>query len=130
MPRTNETLLKRAKAMRSDMTQPERELWIALRAKRFSGVKFSRQVVIDRYIVDFVARTSRLIIEVDGDTHAGNEARDDRRTAWLEQRGYRVLRFTNSDVMGNLESVLNHIGDALLTAPLPTLSPEGRGLLS
>ena len=96
--------------MRSEMPQPERELWIALRAKRFAGVKFSRQVVIGPYIVDFVARSSHLIIEVDGDSHAGDGAHDARRSAWLEQQGYRVIRFNNSDVIGNLESVLGMIG--------------------
>jgi very-short-patch-repair endonuclease len=119
VPRTDEVLLKRAKAMRSELTQPERELWTALRAKRFENVKFSRQVVIGPYIVDFVARLRKLVIELDGDTHAGNERRDARRTAWLEQQGYRVIRFNNSDVMSNVEGVLQAIGDALGTAPLP-----------
>nr|WP_088368180.1 endonuclease domain-containing protein [Sphingomonas dokdonensis] len=111
--------------MRSAMTQPERELWTALRSKRFAGVKFSRQVVIGRYIVDFVARFRCLIIEVDGDTHAGDEARDAVRSRWLEQRGYRVIRFTNADVMTNLDGVLQMIAVALTTIPLPDPLPEG-----
>jgi very-short-patch-repair endonuclease len=128
VPKTDEALLARAKAMRSEMTQPERELWTALRAKRFADTKFSRQVVIAPYIADFVARTHKLVIELDGDTHAGNEQRDARRTAWLEEQGYRVIRFNNTDVMGNLEGVLLSFEAALATAPLPTLSPKGRGL--
>ncbi len=127
MPRTDETLLKRAKAMRSEMTQPERELWIALRAKRHDGVKFSRQVVIGQFIADFVARSRKLVIELDGDTHTDHQ-RDASRTSLLERQGYRVLRFGNPDVMQNLEGVLIAIDAALATAPLPTLSPEGRGL--
>ncbi|MCP3734360.1 endonuclease domain-containing protein [Sphingomonas sp. RP10(2022)] len=106
------------------MTQPERELWTALRAKRFGGVKFSRQVVIGPFIADFVARSAKLIVEVDGDTHS-DQARDGRRTAWLHQRGYRVIRFGNTDVMDNLEGVLGVIGDALGTAPLPNPLPSG-----
>jgi very-short-patch-repair endonuclease len=66
--------------MGGEMTQPERELWIARRGKRFSGVKFARQVVIGRYIADLVARSHDIIIEVDGDTHS-DEARDAARTA-------------------------------------------------
>ena len=127
MPKTNEELLKRAKAMRTEMTQPERELWTALRAKRFNGVKFSRQVVIGPFIADFVARSRKLVIEVDGNTHI-DAARDDRRTRYLETQGYDVIRFANPDVVGNLEGVLTTIEVALAAAPLPTLSPMGRGL--
>ena len=127
MPRTDETLLKRAKAMRSEMTQPERELWITLRAKRHDGVKFSRQVVIGSFIADFAARSRKLVVELDGDTHT-DQARDASRTAILEQQGYRVIRFGNADVMRSLEGVLTVIDAALATTPLPTLSPEGRGL--
>lgn len=125
MPQTDKMLLARAKAMRSEQTQPERELWIALRAKRFAEVKFSRQVVIGPFIADFAARSRKLVIELDGDTHAGNEDRDARRTAWLERQGYRVIRFNNSDVMGNLEAVLDMIKAALATAPLPNPLPGG-----
>ncbi|MBW6522829.1 endonuclease domain-containing protein [Sphingomonas sp. RHCKR47] len=119
--------LRRAKAMRSEMTQPERELWTALRAHRFNGVKFSRQVVVGPYILDFAARSRKLVIEVDGDSHAGNEARDERRTAWLEEQGYHVIRFSNADVMRNMEGVLFVVEEALRAAPLPTLSPQGEG---
>jgi very-short-patch-repair endonuclease len=114
--------------MRAEMTPPERELWFALRAKRFADVKFARQVVIGPYIVDFVARSRKLIIEVDGDSHGVQERYDARRTAWLEEQGYRVIRFTNSDVLTNLEGVLYMVANSLVAAPLPTLSPEGRGL--
>ena len=127
MPQTDPQLLDRARRMRREMTQPERELWTALRAKRFAGVKFTRQVVIGRNIADFVARSLDLVIEVDGDTHADPE-RDRRRTAWLVARGYRIVRVHNADVMSNLEGVLRVIEAALDTPPLPTLSPRGRGL--
>ena len=113
--------------MRRDMTDPETRLWLALRAKRLNGIKFVRQPVRGRAIPDFVARSHKLVIEVDGDTHAGNEAYDARRTAVLERDGYRVLRFTNADVMTNLDGVLQVIVSTT-TAPLPTLSAEGRGL--
>jgi very-short-patch-repair endonuclease len=66
-----------------------------------------------------------LVIEVDGDTHAVQGAYDAHRTALLESRGYRVLRFTNQDVATNLDAVLMTIGEALGLPLSPTLSPEG-----
>ncbi|MGQ0660577.1 endonuclease domain-containing protein [Sphingosinicella sp.] len=111
-------LLERAKKMRRELTGPELKLWLELRAKRFEGAKFRRQVVIGRYIVDFACRTPvMLVVEVDGETHAGHEAYDAARTAFLESRGYRVLRFTNPEVMGNLDGVLFAIAEALPTPP-------------
>ncbi|MDB5681759.1 MAG: hypothetical protein JWO16_1564 [Sphingomonas bacterium] len=124
MPRADEELLKRAKAMRTEMTQPERALWIALRAKRFDGIKFSRQVVIGPYIADFVARSRKLVIELDGDSHASNEAYDLKRTAYLVAQGYGLLRFTNADVMTNLEGVLHIVANALAALPLSQPSPQ------
>lgn len=124
MPSTNPKLLELARQMRSEMTQPERELWIALRAKRFNGVKFTRQVVIGPYIADFVCRSRKLIIELDGATH-DDASRDDQRTAFLEAQGYRVIRFWNNDVMTNLDAVLGALSEALATAPLPNPLPGG-----
>ena len=126
-------LTKRAQKMRRDMTEPETRLWLQLRAKRFDGIKFRRQKVIQdethRYIVDFAANDPRLVIELDGDTHAGQEQYDARRTAFLKSQGYEVIRFSNSDVIANLGGVLERL--AIMVAelrarpPLPTLSPEG-----
>ncbi|WP_010185064.1 endonuclease domain-containing protein [Sphingomonas sp. PAMC 26605] len=125
MPQTDKQLLARAKHMRSNPTPPEARLWYNLRAKRFEAVKFNHQVVIYPYIADFVARARKLVIELDGDSHADDGAYDARRTVWLEQQGYRVIRFTNADVMGNLDGVLEAISVALGTAPLPDPLPEG-----
>ncbi|WP_431312418.1 endonuclease domain-containing protein [Sphingomonas natans] len=108
--------------MRREPTEPERILWLALRAKRFEGMKFRRQKVIGPYIADFASRAPMLVVEVDGDTHGGREAEDAARSVYLERQGYRVIRFTNADVMQNLEGVLMAIAP---TPPLPTLSPEG-----
>lgn len=124
---TDPLLLDRARKMRREMTEPETRLWLALRGRRFQNTKFSRQVPIGSYIADLCARSARLIIEVDGDTHT-DQSRDDRRTAALTDMGYRVLRFANADVMTNLDGVLHQIGVALAAAPHPTLSPPGRGL--
>ena len=118
-------LTKRAKAMRSEPSECETRMWLALRAKRFGGVKFRNQKVIGPYIVDFASRTPMLVVEIDGDTHAGRERADAQRTRFLESRGYRVIRFNNSDVMENLEGVLMSLEGVIATSPLPTLSPEG-----
>ena len=115
-----------AKAMRHDPTPAEQKLWFALRAKRFDGAKFRRQKVIGRYIADFAAREPMLVIELDGDTHGTQQDYDAERTAFLEGQGYRVIRFTNAEVMGNLEGVLATIASCL---PLSQPSPlKGRGL--
>lgn len=90
-------------------TPPETRLWLALRARRFQGVKFRRQKVIGPYIADFACRDPMLVIELDGDSHGTREAHDARRTAFLEAQGYRVVRFTNAEVMSNLEGVLEVI---------------------
>jgi very-short-patch-repair endonuclease len=116
-------LIERAKGMRREMTAPERRLWYALRAQRLDGAKFRRQVVIDRYIADFACRIPcMLIVEVDGETHADRQRYDAARTAFLEGRGYHVLRFTNDEVMSNLDGVLTTIANAL-TSPLPDPLP-------
>jgi very-short-patch-repair endonuclease len=98
----------RAKELRRNMTLPEARLWSALRAGQI-GVKFQRQVELDPYIADFAARSARLVVELDGDSHAEAQAYDAARTRSLEARGYRVIRFTNAEVMGNLDGILRTI---------------------
>ena len=115
----------RAKELRKNLTEPERRLWYRLRANRL-GVKFQRQVVLAPYIADFASRSRRLIIELDGDTHGGREAYDAARTRALEQRGYRVIRFTNADVMTNLDGVLRAIMMALGSDPEAFHPIEGK----
>lgn len=124
VPRKNKAQLDHAKAMRSEPTGPEARLWYHLRAKRLNGVKFTQQVLIGRYIVDFAARERGLAMELDGDSHAHQADYDRRRTESITCEGFRVLRFSNGDVMRNIEGVLQTIGDALAALPL---SPEGRG---
>ena len=121
-------LTEYAKAMRKQMTEPEMRLWLQLRAGRFEGVKFRRQKVIGRYIADFAANDPRLVVEVDGNTHDCEYPSDAERTRYLNERGYHLIRFTNLDVMTNLEGVLISLSETIemaRQAPLPTLSPEG-----
>jgi very-short-patch-repair endonuclease len=128
-------LVDRAKRMRREPTEPELRLWNVLRAKRFNGIKFRYQKVIGHYIADFSSRAPMLVIEIDGNTHVSQQDYDARRTAFLESQGYCVIRFTNSDVMTNLEGVVRHLQSVIDTPPLPSplrgssLSPEGERAL-
>jgi very-short-patch-repair endonuclease len=114
--------------MRSRQTEAEHRLWQMLRAQRFFGCKFRRQVPIDFYIVDFVCFASRLIIELDGGQHA-ESAKDLRRDAFLRSQGFRVLRVWNNELFVNEEGVAEAIRAALRSPPLPNPSPaRGEGL--
>jgi|SRR2546426_679308 very-short-patch-repair endonuclease len=111
--------IERARQLRGTMTDAEVRLWIRLRGAQVEGYRFRRQVAIGPYIVDFVCMRARLVIEVDGGQHSERTAQDSFRTAWLKSRGFRVLRFWNTDVLGNTEGVLEDIRAALLLE-LPT----------
>src|SRR5687768_11948195 len=112
-------LTARARTMRQQLTEPERRLWAELRAKQFRGAKFRRQQVIGTYIADFACRSPMLVIEVDGESHAERATYDAARTTFLEERGYRVLRFTNDEVTQDIQAVLQTIEAGISSAPLP-----------
>lgn len=116
-------LLARARQMRANPTPAEARLWYHLRAHRFENHKFRHQTVLAPYIIDFTSRTAMLAIEVDGDTHATQADYDATRTRFLESQGFQVVRFTNAEVMTNIEGVLQIISDAL-KSPSPL---QGRG---
>ena len=84
-------------------------LWARLRDRRLQGIKFRRQVPMGPYIVDFVSEEGKLIVELDGGHHVDQQDRDERRTQWLESRGFRVQRYWNDDVLLRLNSVLDAI---------------------
>src|SRR4030042_5907304 len=109
-----------ARILRQAETAAEHVLWQQLRARGL-GARFPRQVPVGDYIVDFVCLESRLAIEVDGDTHAGEsaEASDHVRSSRIQARGLRVIRFSNREVLEDLDGVLEAIGDALSTPPPP-----------
>ncbi|WP_084580777.1 endonuclease domain-containing protein [Sphingomonas azotifigens] len=98
-----------ARHMRNNPTDAELALWQALSARKVGGVRFNRQVKVPPYVCDFVARSLKLVVEVDGGQHAVNAADDVQRTRYLEAKGYRVLRFWNNDVLGNLDGVVAEI---------------------
>jgi len=117
-----------ARKLRGNPTDAETRLWSRLRRKQVDGHRFRRQVPLGPYVADFVCLEARLIVEVDGGQHADNTAEDAARTAWLEGRGYRLLRFWNNDVLGNTEGVVEAIRLALAGCPPPRPSPaRGEG---
>jgi very-short-patch-repair endonuclease len=99
----------KARQLRNNLTEAERILWQRIRFKQIDGFKFRRQVKMDRYIVDFYCSAANLIVEVDGGQHAENIEYDNKRTAWLNARGHRVIRFWNNEVHDNIEGVLEQI---------------------
>jgi very-short-patch-repair endonuclease len=101
-------ILARARELRQPQTPAESKLWARLRNSQL-GFKFRRQHPIDRFIVDFYCAACRLVVEIDGDSHAQQIEYDAARTDWLNERGYRVIRFANRDVYQNLDAVLEVI---------------------
>ena len=109
----------RAKQLRRDMTDAERRLWSVLRDRRLANYKFRRQRPVGRFILDFACLEHRVAIEVDGGQHA-DSGRDQRRTAWLEAQGWRVLRFWNNDVLANPEGIADTILREIGSEPSPS----------
>ncbi len=104
----------RARQLRREMTPAEIKLWKNIREGQLDGNHFRRQHAIGRFIVDFFCAKAKLVIEVDGDTHADQAEYDAERTQWLvEQKQYHVIRFTNEDVLHNIEAVVESIREAL-----------------
>jgi len=116
---------KFAQALRSHQTSAEQRLWYFLRAHRFLGLKFKRQMPIGPYIADFVCMAYKVIVEADGGQHG--KLSDFDRDVWLRAQGYTVLRFWNNQIHEEIEGVLETIRQALLANGLierPTLCPE------
>jgi tRNA(adenine34) deaminase len=117
--------LELAKGLRRNLTDAERKLWQQLRAGRFSGFKFKRQVLIDSYVADFACLSAKLIVEVDGGQHLEQVEHESQRTSRLEQEGFQILRVWNDDALLRTDAVLNMIWQKL-NALSPTL-PRARG---
>jgi very-short-patch-repair endonuclease/Holliday junction resolvase-like predicted endonuclease len=119
----------RSRELRADPTEAEKRLWRALSARKVAGVRFNRQHPVGPFICDFVARTPRLVIEVDGGQHAEAAEADARRTFYLENQGYRVIRFWNNDLLANMEGVVAEIERVLADMPSPSPSRQREGRL-
>jgi very-short-patch-repair endonuclease len=104
---------ERAHALRKSTTPAEGRLWARLRGNRLGGVGFRRQHAIGPYVVDFCASKLKLVVELDGGQHVDQTQYDAERTAFLENEGYRVVRFWNSDVERDLDGTLAAILEAM-----------------
>ncbi len=119
-------ILARAREFRQPQTPAESKLWASLRDRQLGGFKFRRQHPIDRFIVDFYCAACRLVIEIDGDSHAdqGQEEYDRARTVWLNEQSYHVIRFPNRDVHRHTDAVLEAIlGECQKLSSLSSPSP-------
>ena len=108
----------RARDLRKSSTKAERALWAQLRDRKLDGHKFRRQQPIGPYSVDFCCVERKLVVEVDGGQHVPEV--DERRTAFLEGAGYRVVRFWNAEVIENMDGVLQVIGEHLRAGASPS----------
>jgi very-short-patch-repair endonuclease len=124
----------RAKLLRRTMTRAETLLWRYLKAGRIDGLGFRRQAPFRNYIADFVCLSVKLIVELDGESHDFEERQraDQSRDAFFESEGFHVLRFTNEQVMSNLEGVVEAIRQVASSRvsgspPSPTLPHKGGG---
>lgn len=104
--RVDPTIRQRARELRQSATPAERKLWQHLRRRQLSGHYFRRQHPIGRVIVDFCCTQARLVIEVDGGVHTLQEEYDAARTEWLQDRAYHVIRFTNKEILHQIDGVL------------------------
>src|SRR5262245_37163351 len=105
---------KLARHLRNNLTPAEKRLWSKLRRRQVEDCRFRRQVPLGSFVIDFACLDRKLLIEIDGGLHHGREAYDAQRTRWLEIHGYRVLRFPNSEVMWDINGVVQAIRSALV----------------
>jgi very-short-patch-repair endonuclease len=126
-PPKRRAIVERARALRRDATPPERLLWERLRNRQVGGVRVRRQQPIGPFIVDFFVPAAKLVIEIDGTVHEGDDgsAQDRERERLLAATGLRLLRFRNAEVLADLEAVLARVRAAL--TPRPPLLPKGEG---
>jgi very-short-patch-repair endonuclease len=114
--RTSTKAFANAQELRRHPTEAESRLWHVLRMHRLDNVHFRRQHAIGPYIVDFCAARIKLIIEVDGSQHLDQQENDARRTAFLAERGFRVIRFWNAEVMHQIDEVVQAVLEAIAEA--------------
>jgi very-short-patch-repair endonuclease len=132
---------RRARNLRNNASPIEEKLWRVLReAAKAEGLKFRRQQAVHPYIADFACMEARLLIELDGDTHANKKGYDLARDKKLRDMGFVVLRYTNDDVVQNVDGVAMKIihqaagltqntkSEFLLNSPLPNPPREGEGI--
>ena len=111
----NPKTVRRARENRSEQSRCEEKLWRLLRGRRFLNRKFRREHTIGKYTVDFACPAVKLVIEIDGPSHDDPEQKkfDEARTEYVQQSGWRVIRFTNAEIYEGLEAVEARIAAAL-----------------
>jgi very-short-patch-repair endonuclease len=102
----------RARRLRRNMTDPERILWRALR-EAFPACHWRKQVPLGPYFADFASHSAKLVLELDGSQHSSSRSYDEARTRFIEQQGFSVVRFWNTDVLSNTDGVLQTIAQRL-----------------
>jgi very-short-patch-repair endonuclease len=115
--KVSEGLRKRAQQLRQTMTRTENLLWRYLKAHHVDGLAFRRQVPMQQFIADFICHSARIVVEIDGLSHDFNSRQraDRKRDQWFASQNYTVLRFTNEQVLKNLEGVIAVIRDTAST---------------
>lgn len=105
------TIKEKAAFLRKNLTLQEKKLWNIIRNKQINNYKFLRQYIIGNYIVDFVCREKKLIIEIDGGQHneSSKTEYDNKRTKYFESLGFKVLRFWNNEIDDNIEGVYEEL---------------------
>ena len=116
----------RARDFRRNLTDTERFVWGRLRGRQIGGHKFCRQHPLGPFIVDFVCLERKLVLELDGGQHAERAGYDARRTAWLEERGYRVFRLWNFEVFQDWDAIADHLWELLQAGEPPIPHPNPR----
>jgi very-short-patch-repair endonuclease len=124
--------IQRARLLRANQTELERRLWLALRQMKRQGFHFRRQAPIGKYVADFACHGAKLIVELDGSQHAQPKqaSHDAERTAFLESRGYRVIRIWNGELIESFDGTVNFIyatakeRKELLNGPPPDQPPN------
>lgn len=119
-------LVETARALRERQTPAEQIFWALVRDRRFLGLKFRRQHQLGDYIADFYCHERQLVVELDGGIHSEQRAKDHTRDAWMETKGFNVLRFKNEQMLDEPESVLTIIARAVDTTTSSPPSPAGR----
>ena len=116
------------KSLRNNMPAPEQRIWYYIRSKRL-GYKFRRQYSFGCYIVDFYCPDFRLAIEIDGDSHGTEDGiiRDNTRNIYLKNLNILIKRYTNNDVMKNIEGVMEDLENFIVSISTPSTSPLVRG---
>ena len=111
----NSKLKNQSRGLRKNATDAEKLLWSRVRRKQLKDCQFYRQRIIGNYIVDFYCPKAKIIVELDGEQHYTDEGKikDRERDLYLNNLGLQVLRFTNREVLGNIEGVLEVIGNYL-----------------